>query len=98
MIHKMFTIHDSAAGAYLAPFFLHAEGMAIRTFTDCVNDEKHAFSRHPKDYTLMCLGQFDDNTGEITTHQQMKPLGNGLQFVQNESSPDQLPLLQEAQA
>ena len=90
----MFTIHDSAAGAYLAPFFLHAEGIAIRTFTDCVNDPDHAFGRNPKDYTLMCLGTFDDTKAQITLLQTMKPLGNGLSFLspKNDTDQHQLPL------
>lgn len=95
MIHKIFTIHDSAAGAYLAPFFLHAEGIAIRTFTDCINDDNHAFGKHPKDYNLMVLGEFDDSNGTITTYQTQKPLGNGLSFVQQSLDKDQLSLLQE---
>lgn len=73
MIHKIFTIHDSGAKAYLAPFFLHSEGIAIRTFTDCVNDPDHAFGRHPKDYTLMEIGTFDDNKGKISNYQTQKP-------------------------
>ena len=97
MKHKIFSIHDSAAGAYLAPFFLHAEGIAIRTFTDCINDPEHAFGRHPKDYNLMVLGEFDDNNGEITIYQTQKPLGNGLSFVQQSEDTDQLQLLEAVQ-
>ena len=97
MIHKIFTVHYSAAGAYLAPFFLHAEGIAIRTFTDCVNDPEHAFGRHPKDYNLMVLGEFNDSNGEITIYQAQKPLGNGLSFVQQSSDPDQLSILEAVQ-
>lgn len=96
MIHKIFTIHDAAAGAYLAPFFLHAEAMAIRTFSDCINDDNHQFGRHPKDYNILCLGEFDDNAGTFEIYQTPKPLGNGLSFVQTESNPSQLHLLKEA--
>lgn len=97
MKHKIFTIHDTAAGAYLAPFVLHAEGIAIRTFTDCVNDPDHAFGRHPKDYTLMVIAEFDDNNGTITTYQTQKPLGNGLSFVQNHQTSTEDLFPQEAQ-
>jgi len=96
MIHKLFTIHDAAAQAYLAPFVLHAEGIAIRTFTDCINDPDHAFGRHPKDYTLMVIAEFDDSTGLIKPYQSQKPLGNGLSFVQNQPTENQLTLLKEA--
>jgi len=96
MKHNIFTIHDKAAGAYLPPFILHAEGIAIRTFTDCINDTNHAFSKHPADYTLLMIGTFDDMNGDITKLQTHKPLGNGLSFVvKTEHQPDLLSQLNE---
>ena len=89
MIHKIFSIHDAAAKAYLAPFFLPEEGQAIRGFKGAVNNPEHSFGQHPKDYTLMVIGTFDDSTGTITTFQTQKPLGNGLSFIENNSHPAQ---------
>ena len=65
MLLKIFSVHDSKAHAYGVPFFLHQEGMAVRTFTDMCNDENHAFHHHPADYTLFTLGVYDDETGKI---------------------------------
>jgi len=95
--HHIFTIHDSAASAYLPPFILHQEGIAIRTFTDCVNDPNHQFSKHPKDYTIFNIGEFDDSNGVITPLQIKKPLGNGLDFVSKSEDTNQLPILQEVE-
>lgn len=95
MIHKLFTIHDAAAQAYLPIFMLHAEGIAIRTFTDCCNDPTHQFCKHPADYTLMVIGEFDDNSGKITTLQTQKPLGNGLSFMVKQQPTPQLDLVEE---
>ncbi len=95
MIHKIFVIYDAAAAAYFPPFFIHEEGIAIRTFTDCVNDKEHPFGKHPKDYTLMEIGVFDDANGKITTLQTQKPLGNGLSFVQKSADPDHMSILEE---
>lgn len=91
----MFTIQDAAADAFLPPFCLHREAMAKRQFADCVNDERHQFGKHPAHYNLMLIGEFDDETGTIKKYLSMQPLGNGTQFVQNESDPDQLNLLQD---
>lgn len=65
MIHKIFTVYDSKAKAYLPPFFLHATGLAIRAITDCVDDPEHQFYRHPADYTLFECGTFDDEICEF---------------------------------
>ena len=96
MIHKIFSIHDSAAKAYLPPFFLPEEGQAIRGFKEAINNPDHSFGKWPADYSIMCIGEFDDNKGTIKTYQTMKPLGNGLSFVQTKTSEDQLQLLQDA--
>ncbi len=97
MIHKMFTIQDAAADAYLTPFFLHREAMAKRQFADCINDSRHQFGKHPAHYTLLLLGEFDDSTGEIKPYHITKALGNGIQYLVNESDPDQLNLLKDVE-
>jgi len=66
MIHKIYAVYDSKGEVYTPPFFDHAEGRALRTFADCCNDEGHQFGKHPEDYTLFNLGQYDDSTGTIT--------------------------------
>lgn len=88
MIQKMFTIYDEKADAFLPPFFLPTNGMALRTFADCVNDDKHAFGKNPQDYTLFSVGNFDDGTGRTFIENANKSLGNGVEFL---SSPSQDP-------
>lgn len=61
MKHKIFSIYDSKAEAYLPPFFIHTEALAIRAFADAVNQPGHAFNAHPEDYTLFNCGAWDDN-------------------------------------
>lgn len=68
MIQKMFAAYDSAAKAYLSPFQLPREEMAIRAFTDVVNSANHDFANHPEDYALFLLGEFDNRTGQFTCH------------------------------
>lgn len=75
---KIFSIFDGKAQAYIQPFFLPTVGMAVRTFTDCVTDPGHAFGKHPEDYTLFEIGEFDDHSGEIEPHTVHRSLGNGL--------------------
>lgn len=79
MMIQIFAVYDLKASAYLPPFTLPTAQMAARTFGDCVNDPQHAFGRHPHDYTLFHLGEFDDTTGKI--HENKRTLGNGLEHV-----------------
>jgi len=66
MILQVFSIFDKKAESFITPFFLVNEQMAIRTFTDCVQDENHMFGKHPEDYILYQLGEWDTNTAEWT--------------------------------
>jgi len=83
MNHKIFTIYDSKAKAYLTPFFMHEEGMALRVFIDCINDEKHQFGKHPEDYTLFNIGSWSDDKAKFLTNNPIA-LGNGIEFVKEE--------------
>ena len=95
MNHKIFTVYDQKAEAYLPPFFLPQVGQATRVFADCVNSDSHQFAKHPEDYTLFQLGTFDDNTGEILKLTVPKLLGTGLDFkVTHDPAGDQLDLVE----
>ena len=65
MRNQIFTIYDVKAKAYITPFVLPNDGMAIRTFQTCANDLNHAFGQHPEDYVLYRIGEFDSDTGEL---------------------------------
>lgn len=81
MIQQMFCVYDSKADAYLPPFFLHSDGMALRVFSDCANDLTHQFGKHPEDYTLFHLGKFDDQTAKIELNETPKSLAVAIELV-----------------
>lgn len=65
MILQVYAIYDVRAKAYMQPFFMDNEEMAKRAVMDCVNSESHGFHKHAEDYSLYCLGSFDDSLGQI---------------------------------
>lgn len=76
---NIYSVYDVKANAYLPPFYLPTEGMAIRTFTDCVNSKDHQFGAHPEDYTLMYFGIFNDKQGSFEPLHPPKTIRTGLQ-------------------
>ena len=62
MILQVFSIHDSKAAAYLAPFFQPTSALAVRMFTDAANDPESNICRHPEDFTLFHMGSYDNET------------------------------------
>lgn len=77
---QIFTIFDSKAQAYLIPFFEKTNALAIRAFTSAVNDSTHQFSTYPEDYTLFHLGEYDEDTAELTTLPSPQSLGVAIEY------------------
>lgn len=70
MILKVFSVFDSKLSTYDNPFYFTTEAAAIRAFSDQVNDQSGQgpfakWSRHPEDYSLFIVGQFDDQLGKL---------------------------------
>lgn len=62
---KIFSVHDMKAEAYVNLFTAQTTGMALRGFEqECLNSESMMY-KYPDDYTLHCLGEWDQSTGEI---------------------------------
>lgn len=58
-------VRDSAAVAYAPPMTFPTIGIASRTFRDEVHREESMLFKHPEDYTLFKIGEFDDETGML---------------------------------
>lgn len=65
MVLKVFSIHDSKAEAFMAPFTATTNGMAIRMVMNLLSDPNSQASKYPGDFSLFMLGEFDDNTGRL---------------------------------
>jgi len=80
---EIVAIHDRAADAFGRPFFCNALGQAIRSFQDEINrsGENNEMNRHPDDYDLFHLGEYDDNTGALTSLEEPKQIAIGKQMV-----------------
>lgn len=63
----IFAIFDKKAAAYMAPFYFPQKGQALRAFEDSVNDPQSGFFKHPEDYSLFQLGEYNDTSGEIVS-------------------------------
>lgn len=71
---KIFAVFDHKAEAFLRPFFSETTGLALRGFTDAVNEAGHEMNRHPEDYVLYEFGEIDVQTGEGELLDTPKPI------------------------
>ncbi len=89
MINRMFTVFDSKASTFCAPFCFGQMGEATRAFSQSANEPGHPFNLHPEDYTLFFLGIYDGDTAKFDVQNSPEALGNALQF---KLDPSDLPL------
>lgn len=90
MKQHIFSVFDNKAEAFITPFFMPRPAMAERVFREMCNAEDHQFGKHPSDYTLFELGEFDDSNGSVTPCVP-KPMFNGLEVKKpTEKNPNTL--------
>lgn len=67
--------------AFMRPFFGMANGQAMRMFGDWVRNPETDISRHPEDYQLFYLGEFDESLGtfEVPKAKELLAVGSSFQ-------------------
>lgn len=93
MIIGVYTVRDTATEAFMSPFHAPTPGAAIRMFTDTVNDPNSMLHKHPNDFYLFKIGDYDDATGtyENCAHH---ALGSAHDYLTEQPTP---PLMEAAQ-
>lgn len=59
------SVFDSKVGAFMRPFVCLSKGEAIRSFQDACGDDTIPFKKHPADFQLFLVGEFDDQSGTV---------------------------------
>lgn len=67
MRYKICAVLDSKLSEYGQPFFVNQIGQAVRSFGDEVLrvDANNNLNKHPEDFTLWHIGEFDSETAEL---------------------------------
>lgn len=81
MILKVFAVYDSKAEAYFPPFYESTHATGIRQFSNKVGTPNHPWAQHPEDFSLFCVGSFDDQNGVITPCSPHVTLGKAIEYV-----------------
>lgn len=70
-------VRDSAMDAFMNPFAAPAVGLAARSFSDEVNKPDSPMNGHPEDYDLFELGEFDQQSGRLTSLESPRQIVRG---------------------
>lgn len=68
MILKMYSVYDMKVGTFSPPMFMHADGQAVRSLIDAAADPNSLIGRHPGDFQLYRLGEWEDSTARFMPH------------------------------
>jgi len=81
MILPLFAIYDSKALIFLQPYPVANAELAIRAFTQAVNDPSNSdLHNFPSDFSLIEVASYDNDTGVITPINHVNH-GTGSQFI-----------------
>jgi hypothetical protein len=64
-IMNIYAIYDKKAKVYKTPFFMRQDAEAVRAFREAIATGDSLVSRHPEDYKLYRIGEWDEETAEI---------------------------------
>lgn len=75
MILKMYSVRDGAVDTFMRPWFARSDGEARRGMMDEMSNPQSQLARHPEDFSLFYVGEFDDETGLVSSPLQPVNLG-----------------------
>lgn len=81
----VYAVFDSKVKTFAQPFLMRTRGEALRGWSEVANDKNTSISKHAEDYSLMELGEYDDQTGTYENKQAPENLGLASQFKKVES-------------
>lgn len=83
---RLYSLYDSAVGAYLRPFWADHKANAIRSVVNLVNDKSNndnMVAAHPDQFTLFEIGEFDHVSGVFSSHKTPLSLGVCVEYVKS---------------
>lgn len=83
MIVKIYAVYDEKAKSYLDPVYFGHDGEALRKFSDVVSNDKSPIAKHPGDFAMYKLGQFDTSSGAIAGVKNPEFLAKAIDFVES---------------
>lgn len=88
------SVFDSAVGVYFQPFFARSRREALRSFVDAATQSGHTFNKHPGDFSLFVLAEWNEESGRFENKAAPECLGTALEHIAREPDKDQpsLPL------
>lgn len=73
--HKIFVLKDDKSATYGPPIVEQTRGMLIRSIQEGLAQGTAIWAKHPQDFTLFEMGEYDPRTGNIELYESKSCLG-----------------------
>lgn len=83
---KIYSVRDVKTEAFMNPWYARTLGEAIRSFEQGVNSPESTFHKYPDDFCMFEIGEWDDATAEIVTHEQPVKIGLASEYKRVEDN------------
>lgn len=87
----LYAVHDEKAETYGPPMAHPSAGVAIRGFTAACQNKQSFLAQFPSDYSLYCIGHYDDRTGKCVAFPEPRFLIRASEIVAALTVKEQLP-------
>jgi len=78
---KLYAVMDTKIGFSEKPFPMRNKAEALRGWIDVVNNKDSEFNKHPEDFTLLELGEWDSETATIKLHETKVSIASGVDVL-----------------
>lgn len=65
-MYALYAVYDAKGNEYRSLFPARSDGIAVRLFSSAVRLPDSELGSYPDDFSLVCLGFFDERSGEIS--------------------------------
>lgn len=87
MILRAYSIFDNKALQYHPPFFASTDAAAVRSVRDLVDSSDTAVGRHPGDYVLYLVGEWDDQQGRFSALSPLVHIVDAISLLPQKPTP-----------
>jgi len=82
-----YSIFDNKALVYQMPFFAPNDGHAVRAFGDIANSSDTLVGRHPGDFSLFHVGEYDDQNASLSGLSPLRHVIDAVALVRLQPAP-----------
>lgn len=82
--YKLFVLKDSKSNSYGMPITSISKGTILRDIQDELQKGQAIFAKHPQDFTLFEIGEYDVDNGVVQMHEVKECVGLVSDFLVNQ--------------